>query len=181
MMTPTLFNLGMSLDAEAVDSIEISLWSPGNLSASIPSYKLKSILKRNGTAILNALPNGISGQSYYLSIRHRNSIEVWSASSLTFNGNVIYDFKTSMNAAYGDGVNPPMRFIGTGKHAFYSGDVNQDGTIDIFDAQQAENEALGFQFGYNPGDVNGDMSSDIFDMQVIENNSNLFIFMARPY
>ena len=86
-----------------------------------------------------------------------------------------------MNAAYGDGVNSPLRNLGAGRHAFYSGDVNQDGTIDIFDAQQSENEALGFQFGYNPGDVNGDMSSDIFDMQLIENNSNLFIFMARPY
>lgn len=181
MMTPTLFNLGMSSDSAAVDSIEVCLWSPGNLSASTPAYNLKSIMKRNGSVILNALPNGIIGQSYYLSIRHRNSIEVWSASPVLFNGNLSYDFKTSMNAAYGDGVNSPLRNLGAGRHAFYSGDVNQDGTIDIFDAQQSENEALGFQFGYNPGDVNGDMSSDIFDMQLIENNSNLFIFMARPY
>jgi hypothetical protein len=68
-----------------------------------------------------------------------------------------------------------------GKNALFSGDVNQDGTIDIFDTQLIENEASAFQFGYNPGDVNGDLSSDIFDLQVVENNSVLFIYKARPF
>jgi phosphoserine aminotransferase len=81
-------------------------------------------------------------------------------------GNVVYDFKSLVDSAFTDGFNPPLRNIGIGKNALFSGDVNQDGTIDIFDAQLIENEAASFQFGYNPGDVNGDMSSDIFSKEI---------------
>jgi hypothetical protein len=63
----------------------------------------------------------------------------------------------------------------------YSGDLNQDGAVDIFDIQVAENAASNFEFGYNVSDCNGDGSSDIFDMQIVENNATLFVFYSRPY
>ena len=92
-----------------------------------------------------------------------------------------YDFTNNVNKAYGDGVNPPMILLNDGKYGIYSGDVNQDGGIDISDMQVTENDASNFQFGYNSSDVNGDLGTDISDMQIIENNSGLFIFYARPY
>jgi hypothetical protein len=73
-----------------------------------------------------------------------------------------------------------MKSVAGGKYAMYSGDVNQDGTIDLFDAQQAENDAASFSFGYNASDVNGEGNTDIFDLQLIEVNSASFIFVARP-
>jgi len=179
-MTPTLYNLGISSDPTATDTIQIELWSPNALSSTLPTYTTKTVLKSNGTAF-TPLPTNIAGQVFYIAIKHRNSIEVWSAHPILFSGNVVYDFKSSVDSAYTDGFNPPLRNIGMGKNALFSGDVNQDGTIDIFDTQLIENEASAFQFGYNPGDVNGDMSSDIFDLQVVENNSVLFIYKARPF
>jgi hypothetical protein len=179
-MTPTLYNLGISSDPTATDTIQIELWSPNALSSTLPTYTTKTVLKSNGTAF-TSLPVNIAGQVFYIAIKHRNSIEVWSARPILFSGNIVYDFKSTLDSAYTDGFNPPLRNIGIGKNAIFSGDVNQDGTIDIFDTQLIENEASGFQFGYNPGDVNGDMSSDIFDLQVVENNSVLFIYKARPF
>jgi hypothetical protein len=85
-----------------------------------------------------------------------------------------------ISPAYGDGVNPAMREVSGGKYALYSGDINQDGTIDIFDLQIAENDASNFTFGYNSSDVNGEGNTDIFDLQLIEVNSGLYPFVARP-
>jgi hypothetical protein len=62
----------------------------------------------------------------------------------------------------------------------YSGDINQDGTIDLFDVQITENNAAGLLFGYDASDCNGDGLTDIFDIQLIENNSTLLIFASRP-
>jgi hypothetical protein len=70
--------------------------------------------------------------------------------------------------------------MGNGVYALYSGDVNQDGGIDISDMQITENDASQFVFGYYNSDCTGDASSDISDMQIIENNAGLFIFYARP-
>jgi hypothetical protein len=74
-----------------------------------------------------------------------------------------------------------MKSVSGGKYALYAGDVNQDGSIDIFDAQIGENNATGLLYGYYPSDCNGDGIIDAFDLQLIENNSTLLIFTARPY
>ena len=87
---------------------------------------------------------------------------------------------TGLASAYGDGVNPSMKLKSGGKYAIYSGDINQDGGVDIFDMQQAENDASKFSYGYNSSDCNGDKSTDIFDMQLIENNASLFLYTAKP-
>ena len=75
----------------------------------------------------------------------------------------------------------PLKSVGNGRFAIYSGDVNQDGTVDFLDIQPTENNASLFQFGYDPTDVNGDGSTDLLDLLLIENNAGLFIYYARPY
>ncbi|MEY4703481.1 MAG: Dockerin type domain, partial [Bacteroidota bacterium] len=74
----------------------------------------------------------------------------------------------------------PMKSVSGGKFAMYAGDVNQDGTIDLFDLLDTENDASNFVGGYNATDVNGDSVSDLFDLLLIENNTTLFIFVAHP-
>ena len=73
-----------------------------------------------------------------------------------------------------------MKFLSTGKYALFSGDVNQDGLINVVDLQKVENTAKSFGFGYSKDDVNGDGVVDIFDLQVIDNNKILFLNKARP-
>jgi hypothetical protein len=179
IMNTTLNNLEISTDVNAVDTIQVNLWSVANLNNSSPNYTVKAILKKDGTATI-IFPAAAIGNSYYIAVRHRNTIETWSASPVDFNASANYDFTTSVSNAYGDGVNPPLKNMANNKFAAYSGDINKDGTIDIFDLQIAENDASEFLFGYNFSDCNGDGTTDIFDLQIIENNAGLFIFYVRP-
>jgi hypothetical protein len=126
-------------------------------------------------------PGATLNNSYYVALKHRNSIETWSAAPVTIASTSSYDFSTSLSSAYTDGFNDAMKSVSGGKYALYAGDVNQDGSIDAFDAQIAENGTTGLFFGYDASDCNGDGLIDIFDLQLIENNSTILIFAARPY
>jgi hypothetical protein len=68
-----------------------------------------------------------------------------------------------------------------GSFAMYTGDINQDGTIDYFDQQSVENAILLLDYGYLLNDCNADGVEDVFDIQIVENNTSLFLFYARPY
>ena len=176
----TLSDLGLNNTNNETDSIQINLWSPSSLSNNNPNYSKETILHADGSATA-LFPASTLGKSFYIAVKHRSSIETWSKDSVTISIVTNYDFTNSENKAYGDGINPPMIHFNDGKYGIYSGDVNQDGGIDIIDMQGIENDASNFQYGYNSTDVNGDLGSDILDMQIVENNSGLFIYYARPY
>lgn len=179
IMKSTLYDLGISNNINASDTISIQLWSPTNLNSSNPDHTTNVVLSKTGTS--NAyFPSYIRGNSYYLVVKNRNHIETWSASPLLFTDTTKYDFSTAATKAFSDGINSPMKIMADGKYALYSGDINLDGSIDISDMQIAENDASNFLFGYYNSDCSGDGGSDISDMQIIENNSSLFIFKARP-
>jgi hypothetical protein len=179
MMTTPLFDLGISNISTSSDSILVQLWNASNLTASNPDHSSKVVLTKTGIAYAK-FPNYIIGNSYYIAVKNRAHIETWSALPITGTDTTRYDFSTGSAKAYSDGVNTPMRNMGDGKYAFYSGDINQDGGIDISDLQLEENDVSNFLFGYNDTDCNGDGGSDITDLQIIENNTPLFIFKARP-
>jgi hypothetical protein len=86
-----------------------------------------------------------------------------------------------MSSAFDDGINPPLKQLEGNMYAMYSGDVNQDGAIDLLDINSTENDAADFLFGYNVTDCNGDGATDLLDINTTENNASLFIFYARPY
>lgn len=176
----TIYDLGLSSISNETDSIQINLWSPSSLLNQEPNYSRETILHSDGTATAE-FPGSTLNKSYYIAIKHRSSIETWSKDSVIFNSVTNYDFTNSVNKAYSDGLNPPMSLLNDGKFGLYSGDVNQDGSIDISDMQISQNDASNFEYGYNSSDVNGDLGTDISDMQIIENNNGLFIFYARPY
>ena len=179
LMRSTLYDLEASTDNTATDSVEINLWSTANLSNPSPNYSSKGILHNDGNATL--LFSGFAlDSSYYIQVKHRNSVAVWSASPISVASTTDYDFTNSLASAYGDGVNPSMKLKSGGKYAMYSGDINQDGGVDILDMQQAENDASKLSYGYNSSDCNGDKATDILDMQLIENNASLFLYTAKP-
>lgn len=179
IMKTTLYDLGLSSNVNASDTISIQLWNPSDLNGSSAEHSSSVVLSKTGTA--NAyFPSYIVGNPYYLVIKNRNHVETWSASPLTFTDTTKYDFSTAAAKAFSDGVNSPMKRMADGKYAIYSGDTNQDGAIDISDMQITINDASNFLFGYYNSDCSGDGGSDISDMQIIENNSYQFIFKARP-
>ena len=126
------------------------------------------------------LPKSTIGSIYYIAIKHRNSIETWSATPIKISESNYYNFTDSASKAYGDGINAPMKDMGNGEYALYSGNTDQDRTIDINDMSNTENDAFNFAYGYNNTDSNGDGASDALDMQIIENNATLQIYTARP-
>lgn len=129
-----------------------------------------------GKFYFNNAPSG----SYYLDIRHRNSIETWSTSPMNFtrNVNTNYDLTTSANKAYGNNMilidNSPVRY------SIYSGDTNQDGIVDATDALLIDNDANNYLTGYLNTDVNGDYSVDATDALLVDNNSNNFVSKITP-
>ena len=177
-MQPYLFNLELSDSANHCDSVEVCLWRVDHLNNATPDFCTKTILKTNGKAH-TLLPNDLMGE-YYISVKHKNSIEIWSAEPISIPTTNLYDF-TIFSNTFNNGLNSPQKLMPDGNYAMYSGDVNQDGIIDIFDVQNLENAVILFEFGYLVNDCNADGLEDVFDMQIIENNLGLFLYYARPY
>jgi hypothetical protein len=179
-MVSSLFDQGISTDATATDSVTIHLYANSNVVSLTPDFSVNALLHNDGSATA-IFPGATLGNSYYIALKHRNHMETWSASPITFGSTNSINFTDSASAAYGNGVNEPMKWMNGNKYAIFGGDVNQDGTVDLFDAQITENGASNFLFGYDASDCNGDGSTDLFDLQLIDNNSTLFLFYARPF
>lgn len=117
--------------------------------------------------------------TYYLVARHFNSLETWSKSGgepLTGDGSIYnYDFTTSASQAYGSN----LQLKGT-KYCFYSGDVNQDGTIDLSDVGLIDNDAFNIVSGFAVTDLNADGIVDIDDTAIADNNVYNFVGVVRP-
>jgi hypothetical protein len=121
--------------------------------------------------------NAPSG-TYYIQIKHRNSIETWSKSGgETYNrGSAFsYDFTTAIAQAYGSN----MILKGT-EFCIYSGDVNQDGVIDATDVAAIDNDAFGYLSGYLVTDLNGDGFADGTDFLIADNNATNLISKSTP-
>ena len=118
----------------------------------------------------------VEGTPYYIVIKHRNSIETWSAAGQSFGGGILnYDFTTAQSQAYGSN----MKLNGT-KWCIYNGDVIRDNFIDGSDVAECFNASnLGLS-GYVVTDVNGDAFVDGSDVSLAFNNSNLGIGAVYP-
>ena len=180
-ITPFVLNLKLFMEGfydtgtNTLVSDTVSLSLRNSVSPYLIAGTVKSTLNSsgNGTFLYNFLSNGTG---YYIQVKHRNSIETWSSSITTFSTNVMsYDFSTSASQAYGSN----MTLKGS-VYAIYSGDINQDGIIDVGDLSQVENDAQIFTFGYSATDVNGDDFVDAADLAIVENNTVLGIFAVTP-
>jgi hypothetical protein len=177
-MSTLLYDVGNSTSSSETDSIQVILWR--NNGIQIFNYVFNAIIYTDGNIQLQ-LPDSLRGNSFYIGLKHRNHLETWSSNLVQISYSTNYSFADDASKALSDGVNLGMKYIGPNQFSIYAGDVNQDGAIDLFDLQQAENDASEFVFGYESTDVNGDAVSDLFDLQTIENNSTLFIFTTRPF
>jgi hypothetical protein len=119
---------------------------------------------------------GIHSGSYYVTIKHRNSIETTSTSPLSFSGSsVSYNFNAPAKA-YGGNLGQMI----DGYYVVYAGDVNQDGYIDTGDFEGVDNDAFNYAIGYLATDVNGNGNVDTDDFTNIDNNSSNYISSSHP-
>ena len=120
--------------------------------------------------------NAVNGVNYYISLHHQNSLETWSSSTFSFNSNeAAYDFTSIVTSAFGNN----MVLMGN-KYCIYSGDINQDGTIDATDAGTVANDAANYVTGNVATDLTGDNYVDGTDFVIANNNSENYVSLLRP-
>lgn len=89
MQSPRLFNNGLSTDPSAADSVLIELRDANDLSV---KYSTSDIVHTDGMMYL-PIPNNLFGSSYYIVVKHSNSIETWSKDPVQFiTSPVSFDF-----------------------------------------------------------------------------------------
>lgn len=138
----------------------------------------KGYLNSSGEGMFN-FNHANNATSYYIIIKHRNSLETWSALGQSFVASqLFYSLSTSSSQAYGNNLvqvdNSPTRF------AIFSGDVNQDGIIDAADLSAVDNDAFNSVSGYVNTDVNGDDFVDASDLSIVDNNSHNIVLVRNP-
>ena len=165
-----------STDLMVQDTARVYLRNSSSPYAIVDSAK--AYLSNTGAGTFS-FTNAANGVNYYLQLKQRNSLETWSKTTQTFTANSLtYNFTTANTQAYGNNIvnvdASPVRY------AIYSGDVNQDGTIDLNDVLSVYNAASGFSSGYVVNDVNGDNIVDLNDILIAYNNSAGFVAVIKP-
>ena len=168
-----LFLNGTSTNPADVDSINIALVDSAS---GLVGLEGVGIVQDDGSVAVSWSDSLLIGERCYIRVRHRNSLETWSAVPLTVQSVMSYDFSSSAGSAYGAN----LRELGNGRFALWSGDVNQDQLIEASDYTAVENAALNFVFGYVPTDLTGDLLVEATDYSIVENNMMLFLFTIQP-
>jgi hypothetical protein len=147
-----------------------------NTSAPFNLIESKKILLNSSGSGSSIFTQIADGTPYYLIVKHRNSIETWSSSSVQFNaGNLAYDFTTAQSKSYGNNLK-----LVNGRWCIYSGDVNQDGFINLTDQSQVFIDNIAGAFGYISTDLNGDYYTEVGDLNIVFVNRTLGISVHKP-
>jgi hypothetical protein len=140
------------------------------------AYSFSNVNLSTAGALTAVVPGILSG-SYYVTIKHRNSIETTTASAVSFaTGPITYNFTNLASKAYGSN----MKLMSGGYWGIFGGDVSQDGLIDSGDMIPVDNAVNFFVTGYIPEDANGDGLVDSSDMIIVDNNAKDFVSSITP-
>ena len=144
-------------------------------------YTDTSVLHTDGSVQFE-FPLSLTG-NYYFVLRHRNSLETWSANSQNITSAILYNFSSSSAMSFGNNVAD----LADGNFGLWSGDIssssnveNQDGIIDEADFQRMEFGVEQFVSGYINIDLTGDGMCEASDYSLLENNMNLNVHLQRP-
>ena len=164
---------GPHYTSPTADQISVELHSAANYANIV--YTASGVnLSTSGLATV-IVPPAYNG-SYYITIRHRSSIETTSANPVLFNtSSISYNFNLPAKAYGGN-----LLQMNTGQYVIYGGDVNQDGVIDTADMSPVDTDAANFAAGYLATDVNGDGVIDTADMTIVDNNAASYVGAATP-
>jgi len=174
LMSPVLLNEGVGTNALLCDSITVELHS-----SSAPyalAYTYTGVIGTNGL-LACTFPGSASGNAYYIVVKHRNSIETWSANPVTITAETTYDFSNAISKAYGNN----QAAVGNGQYALFSGDMNQDGFIDVGDYPLFDTDLQNGIYGiYIASDLNGDGFVDVGDYPLFDANNQNGIYLITP-
>jgi hypothetical protein len=155
------------------DTVTVELRSSGSPYALVESQK--TLLNSTG---YSAIPytSVLASTPYWIVVKHRNSVETWSAATNSFAaGSITYDFTSAQAQAYGSNM-----VLKDGEYCFYSGDANQDGIVDSGDLGTVDNDNANYISGYTVTDVNGDGIVDSGDLGIVDNNNSAYVGKIIP-
>jgi hypothetical protein len=155
------------------DHITVELHDAANYSSIVWSAE-DVPLSTSGAAVI-IVPAGYSG-TYYITIRHRNSLETTTSSAISFAGTTISRSFATRTSVYGENLGAS----GDGYFVIYGADVNQDGIVDTGDMNEVDNGSTAILIGYNLPDANGDGIVDTSDMNIVDNNSTAIVMIRLP-
>jgi hypothetical protein len=171
-------NSGANTD---VDVITVELRSPSNLN--VVAYSVSPILQTNGS-VQCVFPAGAIGASYYIVVKHRSAIPLWSGNPVIMMASSAFSFANNAVNAYSDGSITPMHALVPSLFGIWLGELNDDGFIDCVDYTVFETDAYLSQYGglyLLDGDLNGDAYVDASDFSVFDFNASLDSYEQRPY
>ncbi len=171
-LQPVLNNQGESPLITEADSITVELHHPTTF-ALIDTKQ--AVLLTNGTVSATfTQPAG----SYYIGIRHRNTLQTWSANTLSCTASTpLYDFTDAASKAMGNN----QIQVEPGVWAFFTGDLNQDDFVDGNDFPAFDTDSFnGVNSVYVATDMNGDGFVDGNDFPVFDVNSFNGVLAIHP-
>ena len=171
-MTAAPFNVNGTTPSTIADTITVQLY---NSASQTLAYSATSTLSTNGVSNIT-YAGEVSGGSYYIVIKHRNSITTWSANPVQFSASTSYSFANSDAKAAGNN----LANLGSGIYGIFSGDINQDGSVDFNDYPGLDLSSSNGDLGYLPFDLNGDASVDFNDYPIIDVNSSNGVISVTP-
>ena len=172
-MTSAPFNASGMGSNNIADTISVEL---RDTMTNAIKFSTPALIETNGNASMN-FPASTNGKKYYISLSHRNSIKTWSAAPVLFSSSgTNYNFSLSQNQAYGGNLVDD----GNGVYMIFSGDINQDGSIDFNDYPDLDIASSFGVLGYDPNDLNGDASVDFNDYPIIDINSSNGVISINP-
>lgn len=155
------------------DTVRIELRNAASPFNVVESKQMILSAVGNGNCTFTSITESVP---YYLVVKHRNSVETWSATGQIFSGGLLsYDFTSAQSKAYGNNLK-----LKNGKWCIYSGDVTQDGIVDIADLVLVDNDNYNFVTGYTSTDVNGDGMVDLTDLVLVDYNSLNYVTKVTP-
>ncbi|HMQ70303.1 MAG TPA: YCF48-related protein [Ignavibacteria bacterium] len=154
------------------DTISVTLRSQNSPYNIIDQSKTVIYGQGTGTVSFGVAQAG----NYYIQINHRNSLETWSSMPVSLGSDLNqYEFISSSSKAYGNNT-----VLTSGRYCDYSGDVNQEGNVDLADVVVVNNSSSVFTTGYVTPDVNGDNLVDLSDLIITLNNASIFVVKITP-
>jgi hypothetical protein len=161
------------------DTVTVALYnnSYGTLMARYPAVNLHT----DGNLTIPGIASSLNG-SYYISVFHRNSVPITTATPQSFAGSLIsYDFTTPIDKAYGAGL-APQKDLGNGLYGMYTGALDHDPAyaIDGSDRSILEPNVNIGPSGYLETDLNGDGLVDGSDLIIMEPNLNFGPIFWNP-
>lgn len=136
-----------------------------------------SFLKNNYFQTDLYFMNAVQG-NYYLVLDDQKYIETWSKDGgsyfYTHKFNK-YDFTKSASQAYGNN----QILLGE-RYCIYSGDLNSDGVVDLYDLSLVDNNVHKFIKGESETDLNNDFITDIEDYAIADRNALLIVNQISP-